>query len=115
MDEAVILDADLIPGLYVLGLISDAISDTLSAPGASLFNAILAVEALAVVDPSVSVLVNVQNTLVANALLRWATEAQKERYLKLLATEWVGSYALSEAGSGSDAFALAAQAEKRGD
>ncbi len=81
----------------------------------SFFNAILAVEALAVVDPSVSVLVDVQNTLVANALLRWATDAQKERYLPLLAREWVGSYALSEAGSGSDAFALACQAEKRGD
>src|SRR5690606_19691988 len=83
--------------------------------GASFFNAILAVEALAVVDPSVSVLIDVQNTLVANALLRWGTDAQKEKYLPRLASEWVGSYALSEAGSGSDAFALKARAEKKGD
>jgi butyryl-CoA dehydrogenase/short/branched chain acyl-CoA dehydrogenase len=78
-------------------------------------NAILAVQALARVDPSLSVLVDVQNTLVNNALVRWGTPAQKEKYLHKLATEWVGSYALSEAGSGSDAFALKARAERRGD
>ncbi len=115
MDEAGMLDVDLIPPLHELGLMGIEIPEAYGGSGASFFNAILAVEALAVVDPSVSVLVDVQNTLVANALLRWATDAQKDRYLKLLAREWVGSYALSEAGSGSDAFALACQAERRGD
>ena len=115
MDEAAALDADLIPPLHELGLMGIEIPPEYGGSGASFFTAILAVEALAVVDPSVSVLVDVQNTLVANALLRWATPAQKERYLTLLAREWVGSYALSEAGSGSDAFALACQAELRGD
>jgi len=82
--------------------------------GSSLFNAILAVEALAIVDPSVSVFVDVQNTLVNNALLRWGTEDQKQRYLPKLTSDWVASYALSESGSGSDAFALKARAERRG-
>ena len=115
MDEKGALDHELIPELFELGLMGVEIPDTFGGAGASFFNAILAVEALATVDPSVSVLVDVQNTLVANALLRWATDAQKAKYLPLLAREWVGSYALSEAGSGSDAFALAAQAEKKGD
>ncbi len=74
----------------------------------------LAVQALARVDPSVAVLVDVQNTLVENALLRWGSVAQKARYCPKLASEWVGSYALSEASSGSDAFALKARAERRG-
>jgi alkylation response protein AidB-like acyl-CoA dehydrogenase len=115
MDEAGALDKDLIPPLHELGLMGIEIPAEYGGSGASFFTAILAVEALAVVDPSVSVLVDVQNTLVANALLRWATPAQKERYLTLLAREWVGSYALSEAGSGSDAFALSCAAQKRGD
>jgi alkylation response protein AidB-like acyl-CoA dehydrogenase len=115
MDASAVMDPELIPLLYELGLMGIEIPPAYGGSGASFFNAILAVEALAVVDPSVSVLVDVQNTLVANALLRWASEAQKERYLTLLAREWVGSYALSEAGSGSDAFALACQAERRGD
>jgi alkylation response protein AidB-like acyl-CoA dehydrogenase len=115
MDEAGALDVELIPPLHELGLMGIEIPAEYGGSGASFFNAILAVEALAVVDPSVSVLVDVQNTLVANALLRWATPAQKERYLTLLAREWVGSYALSEAGSGSDAFALACGAQQRGD
>jgi alkylation response protein AidB-like acyl-CoA dehydrogenase len=83
--------------------------------GSSFFNAILAVQALSRVDPSVAVLVDVQNTLVNNALLRWGNEQQKQRYLPKLSCAWVGSYALSEAGSGSDAFALATRAERRGD
>ena len=115
MDEAAALDPELIPPLHELGLMGIEIPTEYGGSGASFFNAILAVEALAVVDPSVSVLVDVQNTLVANALLRWATPEQKQRYLTLLASEWVGSYALSEAGSGSDAFALSCQAERRGD
>lgn len=115
MDEAGAMDRELIPPLFELGLMGVEVPEAYGGSGASFFNAILAVEALAVVDPSVSVLVDVQNTLVANALLRWATEEQKQRYLPRLCSEWVGSYALSEAGSGSDAFALAARAELRGD
>ena len=84
-----------------------------AAPGASFFHAVLAVEALSRVDPSVAVLVDVQNTLVINALLRWASDDLKERYLPRLAGGTVGAYALSEAGSGSDAFALATRATER--
>ncbi|XYI00105.1 acyl-CoA dehydrogenase [Sorangium sp. So ce1128] len=115
MDEQGALDRDLLPPLFDLGLMGIEIPEAYGGSGASFFNAILAIEALAVADPSVSVLVDVQNTLVANALLRWGTDAQKERYLPRLSREWVGSYALSEAGSGSDAFALAARAERKGD
>jgi len=77
-------------------------------------NAILAVEALARVDASLAVVVDVQNTLVNNALIRWGSAGQQQRYLPRLASEWVGSYALSEQGSGSDAFALATRAERKG-
>jgi butyryl-CoA dehydrogenase/short/branched chain acyl-CoA dehydrogenase len=76
---------------------------------------VLAVEELARVDASLAVLVDVQNTLVNNALLRWGSEEQKARYFPKLASSWVGAYALSEAGSGSDAFALACRAVDRGD
>jgi alkylation response protein AidB-like acyl-CoA dehydrogenase len=115
MDEKGAIDKSLLPGLFELGLMGIEIPESFGGSGAAFFQAILAVEALATVDPSVSVLVDVQNTLVENALLRNATDAQKARYLPLLAREWIGSYALSEAGSGSDAFALAAQAARRGD
>ncbi|WP_437716129.1 acyl-CoA dehydrogenase [Sorangium sp. So ce448] len=115
MDEEGALDHDLLPSLFELGLMGIEIPEAYGGSGAGFFSAILAIEALAVVDPSVSVLVDVQNTLVANAFLRWGTEAQKERYLPRLARDWIGSYALSEAGSGSDAFALATRAERRGD
>ncbi|CAN91323.1 MULTISPECIES: acyl-CoA dehydrogenase [Sorangium] len=115
MDEEGALDRDLLPPLFELGLMGIEIPEAYGGSGAGFFSAILAIEALAVVDPSVSVLVDVQNTLVANAFLRWGSEAQKERYLPRLSRDWVGSYALSEAGSGSDAFALAARAERRGD
>ncbi len=87
----------------------------LGGAGSSFFSAILAVEGFAETDPSVAVLVDVQNTLVNNALLRWGTDAQKKRYLPRMCAEWVGSYALSESASGSDAFALQARADKRGD
>jgi butyryl-CoA dehydrogenase/short/branched chain acyl-CoA dehydrogenase len=83
--------------------------------GGSFFDAVLAVEALSAVDPAVGVLVDVQNTLCANAIVRWATEEQKRRYLPRLAAEMVGAYALSEAKSGSDAFALETRAVRRGD
>ncbi|MFT3766559.1 MAG: acyl-CoA dehydrogenase [Minicystis sp.] len=115
MDAKGEMDKEILPDLFELGLMGVEIPENYGGSGASFFNAILAVEALATVDPSVSVLVDVQNTLVANALLRWTSDAQKAKYLPLLSREWIGSYALSEAGSGSDAFALAAKAEKKGD
>ena len=115
MDEAGALDHELLPGLFDLGIMGVEIPERFGGSGASFFTAILAVEALAVVDPSVSVVVDVQNTLVANALLRWATEAQKEQYLPRLSRDWVGSYALSEAGAAPHAFALAPPGAPRGD
>ncbi|MEZ4395267.1 MAG: acyl-CoA dehydrogenase family protein, partial [Polyangiales bacterium] len=115
MDEAGAMEKSLIPSLFEMGLMGVEVPEEHGGAGASFFSAILAVEGLAVVDPSVSVLVDVQNTLVANALLRWCSDAQKAKYLPKLTGEWVGSYALSEPASGSDAFALQCRAEKRGD
>ncbi len=114
MDRLGALDHDLVPALFELGVMGVEIPDDYGGGGASFFNSILAVEAVAKVDPSVAVVVDVQNTLVDNALLRWGNDDQKRRYLPKLASEWVGSYALSEAGSGSDAFALKTRAERRG-
>jgi alkylation response protein AidB-like acyl-CoA dehydrogenase len=115
MDRLGALDPSLVPGLFELGVMGVEVPDEYGGAGSSFMNAILAVEALAVVDPSVSVVVDVQNTLVQNCVLRWANTEQKKRYLPKLTSEWVGSYALSESGSGSDAFALKTRAEKRGD
>jgi alkylation response protein AidB-like acyl-CoA dehydrogenase len=115
MDESAHLDPTLVRELFELGVMGVEIPTEYGGAGSSFFNAILAVQALARIDPSLAVLVDVQNTLVENALLRWGTVAQKARYCPKLANEWVGSYALSEASSGSDAFALKARAEKRGD
>jgi alkylation response protein AidB-like acyl-CoA dehydrogenase len=115
MDRQNALDRSLIPGLFDLGVMAIEVPSEYGGSESSFFTAILAVEALAVVDPSLSVVVDVQNTLVNNCVLRWANPAQKQRYLPKLASEWVGSYALSEAGSGSDAFALRTRAEQRGD
>jgi alkylation response protein AidB-like acyl-CoA dehydrogenase len=112
MDEAAKIDADLIPGLFELGLMGVEVPEKLGGAGGQFFDAILAVEALATVDPSVSVFVDVQNTLVNNALLRWGKDDLKERYLPRMCSEWVGSYCLSEAGSGSDAFALKTRADR---
>jgi alkylation response protein AidB-like acyl-CoA dehydrogenase len=115
MDRASELDRTILGGLFELGLMGIETPTARGGAESSFFNAILAVQALARVDPAVAVVVDVQNTLVNNALLRWGTDTQKERYLPKLAREWVGSYALSEAGSGSDAFALKTRAERRGD
>jgi alkylation response protein AidB-like acyl-CoA dehydrogenase len=115
MDTAGALDRDLILALFELGLMGIEIPSEYGGSGSSFFNAILAVQALSRVDPSVAVLVDVQNTLVNNAVLRWGNPEQKARYLPRLASEWVGSYALSESGSGSDAFALSTRAERRGE
>jgi alkylation response protein AidB-like acyl-CoA dehydrogenase len=115
MDRLGAVDASLIPGLFDLGVMAVEVPSEHGGAESSFFTAILAVEALAVVDPSISVLVDVQNTLVNNCILRWANAELKKRYLPKLASEWVGSYALSEAGSGSDAFALKTRAEQKGD
>ncbi len=115
MDEEAHIEPAIVRGLFDLGVMGVEIPDEFGGAGSSFFNAILAVEALARVDASISVLVDVQNTLVENAILRWGTDEQKAKYLPKLATEWVGSYALSEASSGSDAFALRTRAERKGD
>ncbi|MCA9538813.1 MAG: acyl-CoA dehydrogenase [Myxococcales bacterium] len=115
MDAAGKIDLDLIKPLFEMGLMGVEVPEKFGGSESSFFTAILAVEALATVDPSVSVFVDVQNTLVNNAILRWGNDDQKARYLSKLSSEWVGAYALSEPGSGSDAFALKTRAEKRGD
>ncbi|HSD28895.1 MAG TPA: acyl-CoA dehydrogenase family protein, partial [Vicinamibacteria bacterium] len=115
MDEESRIPRDLIDGCFELGIMGVEIPEQHGGSGATFFMSILVVEELARVDPAVAVLVDVQNTLVNNAILRWGSEAQKAKYFPLLASTWVGAYALSEAGSGSDAFALACRAEDRGD
>ena len=115
MDEDQHMDAGLVRSLFELGLMGIAIPEQYGGSGGTFFDSVLAVEAISAVDPSVGVLVDVQNTLAAAALMRWASEEQKRKYLARLAADTVGAYALSEAGAGSDAFALQTRAEQRGD
>jgi len=115
MDREAKLDAELIPQLFELGIMGIEIPEKFGGAGASFFTSALVVEELSRVDPSVGVFVDVQNTLVNNALLRWASEEQKARYFPRLSADTVGAYALSEAGSGSDAFALQTRAVEDGD
>jgi len=115
MDEQGAFPADLLPKLFDLGVMGIEIADGHGGGGGTFFHAVLAVEALAQVDASVAVLVDVQNTLVINALTRWGHDELKARYLPRLASGMVGAYALSEAGSGSDAFALQTRAVDSGD
>jgi alkylation response protein AidB-like acyl-CoA dehydrogenase len=110
MDEAAKIPRQLIDRLFQLGVMGIEIPESAGGSGGTFFHAVLVVEALSRVDPSIGVLVDVQNTLVANAFLRWASDGLKGRYLPRLASSAVGAYALSEAGSGSDAFALSARA-----
>jgi alkylation response protein AidB-like acyl-CoA dehydrogenase len=114
MDEKGVFDRDLIHDFFQLGLMGIEIPEQYGGGAAKFFEAILAVEELSRVDASSGVIVDVQNTLVNNALLRWGTEEQKKRFLPKMATETVGAYALSEAGSGSDAFALQTRAQLKG-
>jgi butyryl-CoA dehydrogenase/short/branched chain acyl-CoA dehydrogenase len=114
MDEKGIFEKSLLDDFFQLGLMGIEIPDEYGGGGAKFFEAILAVEELSRVDASSGVIVDVQNTLVNNALLRWGNEDQKKRYLPKMATETVGAYALSEAGSGSDAFALQTRATLKG-
>jgi len=115
MDEQAKMARTLIDRLFELGLMGIEIPEPYGGSGGRFFHAVLAVEELSRVDPSVGVLVDVQNTLVINALLRWGSEDVKRRYLPQLAASVVGAYALSEAGSGSDAFALTTRAREDGD
>jgi short-chain 2-methylacyl-CoA dehydrogenase len=115
MDAAAIFRKDLLHEMFELGLMGIEIPEEYGGQGGSFFQSVLAVEALAAVDPSAAVIVDVQNTIANNVIIRWGTDDQKRRYLPKLASETVASFALSEAGSGSDAFALATRATKRGD
>ena len=114
MDESGVFDRALLGRFFHLGLMGIEIPEQYGGAGGKFFEAILAVEEFSRVDASAGVIVDVQNTLVANAILRWANDEQKQRFLPQLATEILGAYALSEAGSGSDAFALQTRAELRG-
>jgi alkylation response protein AidB-like acyl-CoA dehydrogenase len=114
MDEKQAFDHDLIEQFFQLGLMGIEIPETYGGGAGGFFEAILAVEEISRVDPSAGVLVDVQNTLVNNALLRWGNDEQKRRYLPRMAADTVGAYALSESGSGSDAFAMQTRAELRG-
>jgi butyryl-CoA dehydrogenase/short/branched chain acyl-CoA dehydrogenase len=111
MDEKAVFDHSLIDQFFQLGLMGIEIPEQYGGAGGKFFDAILAVEELSRADASAGVIVDVQNTLVANAILRWATPDQKQRYLPKMAADTVGAYALSEAASGSDAFALQTKAD----
>ncbi len=115
MDEQARIPSALIDKLFGLGVMAIEVPEALGGAGGSFFHAVLAVEALSGVDPSVGLVVDVQNTLVINALRRWGSRDLQARYLPRLAGGAIGAYALSEAGSGSDAFALASRAVVRGD
>jgi len=115
MDHDAQMSKDLIKSFFELGIMGIEVPDRWGGAGSTFFTAVLVVEELSHVDASCGVLVDVQNTLVNNALIRWGNEDQKSKYLSMLAKDTVGAYALSEAGSGSDAFALALRAEEKGD
>jgi alkylation response protein AidB-like acyl-CoA dehydrogenase len=115
MDEKAEMNPDIVKKLFEMGLMGIETPEKWGGAGSSFTMACLAVEELAKIDGSVSVLLDVQNTLVTNAFLKWGSEAQKEKYLPKMAKEWVGAYALSESSSGSDAFALKLKAEQKGD
>jgi len=114
MDEKGVFDKSLIEQFFQLGLMGIEVPEQYGGAGGKFFEAILAVEELSRADASAGVVVDVQNTLVNNALLRWASPEQKKKYLQRMAADTVGAYALSEAGSGSDAFALQTRAELKG-
>ncbi|MGH9519883.1 MAG: acyl-CoA dehydrogenase family protein, partial [Terriglobales bacterium] len=114
MDEHSHFDEELLRDFFRLGWMAIQIPEALGGSGGSFFEAVLVVEELSRIDASAGVVVDVQNTLVNNALLRWGNEAQKKKYLPRMAAEWLGAYALSEPSSGSDAFALQTRAERQG-
>jgi alkylation response protein AidB-like acyl-CoA dehydrogenase len=114
MDEKGVFDKDLIHEFFQLGIMGIEIPEQYGGGAGKFFDAILAVEELSRVDASAGVVVDVQNTLVNNALIRWGNEEQKKRFLPRMAADTCGAYALSEAGSGSDAFSLQTKAELKG-
>ena len=114
MDEAGVFRKDIISQFFEMGLMGIEIPEEHGGQGGTFFQSILAVEELSAVDPSAGVIVDVQNTICNNALIRWATPEQKAKYLPRLAENMLASYALSEAGSGSDAFSMATRAEDCG-
>lgn len=115
MDEAGLFDKALLKQIFEMGLMGIEIPEEYGGQGGTFFQALIAIEELAAVDPSAAVVVDVQNTLVNNAVIRWANEEQKRRWLPRLAQDTLASYALSEAGAGSDAFALATRATRDGE
>lgn len=115
MDEEQQLELSLLPMFFEMGLMGIEIPETMGGAGGNFFLSILVIEEAAIVDPAVSVLIDVQNTLVINAIRRWGNDEQQQRFLPKLARDTVGSYALSESSSGSDAFALRCRAEQDGD
>jgi short/branched chain acyl-CoA dehydrogenase len=115
MDEAGVFRKELLHEMFELGLMGIEIPEVHGGQGGNFFQSVLAVEALAAVDPSAAVIVDVQNTIANNILLRWGNQEQKQRYLPRLARDTVAAFALSEAGSGSDAFAMATRATRQGD
>ena len=115
MDETQQMDQAIVKSLFELGLMGIEIPEQYGGTDGTFFQSILAIEAISSVDPSVGVMVDVQNTLCLNAILRWANDEQKTKYLTRLASDTIGSYALSEASSGSDAFALKTRATRQGE
>src|SRR6201989_1714154 len=115
MDEHAKMSSEVLKQLFELGLMGVETPEEYGGTGASFFMAIFGVEELSRVDPSVGVLMDVQNTLVNNAVIRWGSAEQKKKYLPRLASDTIGAYALSEAGSGSDAFAMQTRAADKGD
>jgi short/branched chain acyl-CoA dehydrogenase len=115
MDQQGVFKRELLQQFFELGLMGIEIPESYGGTGTSFFMGILAIEALALIDASASIYVDVQNTLVNNAILRWANEELKKKYLPELATKKLGAYALSEAGSGSDAFSLKTSADGKSD
>ena len=115
MDEQAAIARPLLPKLFDLGIMGIEIPEQYGGAGGTLFHSVLAVEALSRVDPAIGVLVDVQNTLVVNSIVRWGNADLKQRYLTRLAGGAIGAFCLSEAGSGSDAFALTTRAVDDGD
>lgn len=115
MEQAMKIDPDLLPKYFELGLMGIEVPEELGGAGGSLFLVTIAVEEISRVDASAAIVCDVQNTLVNYPLLRYGSTEQKATYLPRLTSDTVGAYALSEAGSGSDAFGLATRAEKKGD
>lgn len=115
MDDAGLFDKRLLAQFFELGLMGIEIPEEYGGQGGTFLQALIAIEEIAAVDPSAGVIVDVQNTLVNNAVVRWSTPEQKRRWLPRLATDTTASYALSEAGAGSDAFALTTRAVLDGD